>query len=141
MESLTVGALAKRAGVNLQTIHYYERRGLLPPAPRSEGNYRQYDEGGVRRVRFIKKAQNLGFTLKEIKELLSLRAEPRDRCEEVRARAEAKAADVEARIRSLESILTALGRLIDQCSEREPPTECPILTALDSEDLSGEARQ
>lgn len=134
MKNLTVGTAAKNAGVATQTLHYYERRGLLPRPSRSAANYRLYNEETVRRVRFIKKAQELGFTLEEIKELLSLRAEPRDRCAEVRRRAEMKAADVEARIRSLRSIQRALVRLIDQCAEREPPTECPILAALDSEE-------
>lgn len=135
MKSLTVGAVAKRAGVNLQTLHYYERRGLLPPARRSDGNYRLYDEDGIRRVRFIKRAQGLGFTLEEIKELLSLRAEPREKCNEVRVRAEAKLADVEERIRSLGAIREALGSLIDECTERRPASECPILSALDSDDF------
>ena len=83
MEGLKVGEVAKKAGVNLQTIHYYERRGLLPQPPRTGSNYRAYPEDSVRRVQFVKRAQELGFTLKEIKELLSLRARPRARCADV----------------------------------------------------------
>ena len=101
MEALKVGGVAKQAGVNLQTMHYYERRGLLPKPPRTALNYRAHPEDTVRRVRFIKRAQQLGFTLKEIKELLFLRAAPRTRCADVRRRAEDKVKDIEDKVRSL----------------------------------------
>lgn len=133
MGVLTAGAVARRARVNTQTIHFYERRGLLPKAPRSRGNYRLFEEEAVQRVRFIKKAQALGFSLMEIKELLSLRAEPREQCDAVRSRAEAKVRSVEERIAALERIRSALTLLIDECAGRQPTTACPILTALESE--------
>ncbi len=117
-----------------QTLHYYERRGLLPEPPRTAGNYRAYPEETVRRVRFIKRAQELGFTLREIDELLSLRATPRARCVDVRERARTKVSDIDDKVRTLVAMRNALTRLIDECAGKEPATECPILEALDSED-------
>ncbi len=134
MESLKVGELAKQAGVNLQTIHYYERRGLLAKPPRTESNYRAYPQDAVLRVRFIKRAQELGFTLREIKELLSLRAAPRTGCADVRNRARAKLQDIDDKVRTLRAMRKALTKLIGECSGRGPVTECPILEALDSKD-------
>jgi Hg(II)-responsive transcriptional regulator len=134
MTNLKVGEVAKRAGVNLQTIHYYERRGLLPKPPRTESNYRTYPDEAVLRVRFIKRAQELGFTLKEIKELLSLRAAPRTRCADVRNRAEAKVQDIDDKVKTLRAMRKALTKLIGECSGKGPVTQCPILEALDLED-------
>lgn len=133
---LRIGEVAKQAGVNLQTIHYYERRGLVPKPPRTASNYRAYPGDTVPRVRFIKRAQDLGFTLKEIKDLLSLKAAPRARCADVRARAAAKLDDIDARIRTLQAMRQALTKLIDECSGAggRPVNECPILEALDAED-------
>lgn len=135
MEGLKVGEVAQRAGVNLQTIHYYERRGLLPEPPRTRSNYRSYPPDAVVRVRFIKRAQELGFTLKEIEELLSLRAAPRARCGDVRARAEAKVHDIDERLRTLRAMRRALVQLIGECSGAGPVTDCPILAALEPQDL------
>ena len=129
---LTRGKLAKRCGVNLETIRYYEQRGLLPEPPRSASNYRLYPEESARRIRFIKRAQELGFTLKEIKELLSLRAAPGAQCADVREQAEAKVADVDEKIRNLKAMRKALTRLISECSGDAPATECPILESLDA---------
>ncbi len=133
MNGLKVGEVARRAGVNLQTVHYYERRGLLPSPPRTDANYRSYPAGAVLRVRFIKRAQDLGFTLKEIEELLSLRATPRAGCADVRGRAEAKVRDIDEKIRTLEAMRRALTKLVGECSGRGPVTDCPILEALDTE--------
>ena len=93
MNGLTVGEVAAHANVHIETLRYYERRGLLAKPPRSTSNYRHYPRGAVRRVRFIKRAQELGFSLKEIKELLVLRAAPRSRCADVRERATTKIHD------------------------------------------------
>ena len=134
MESLKIGEVARQAGVNLQTIHYYERRGLLPRPPRTGSNYRAYPQDAVLRVRFIKRAQGLGFTLKEIKELLSLRATPRTRCADVRTRAQAKVEDIDEKILTLKAMRKALTKLIGECSGKGPVTRCPILGALDSEE-------
>jgi MerR family copper efflux transcriptional regulator len=134
MEGLKVGEVAKRAAVNLQTIHFYERGGLLPKPPRTASNYRMYSQDAVRRIRFIKRAQELGFTLRDIKELLSLRARPGSRCADVRQRAAAKLRDIQEKIRTLQRMRWALTKLIGECSGRGGVTECPILEVLDSGD-------
>lgn len=133
MQALKVGEVAKQAGVNLQTIHYYERRGLLPRPPRTDSNYRAYPPEAVLRVRFIKRAQEMGFTLKEIDELLSLRARPRARCADVYARAEVKIRDIDEKLRTLQAMRAALSRLMSECTGRSPITKCPILDALNPE--------
>lgn len=133
MKGFRVGEVARQAGVNLQTIRYYEKRGLLPRPPRTASNYRLYPQDAVRRVQFIKRAQELGFTLKEIKELLSLRAAQDARCSDVRKRTQAKILDIKVKLRTLEAMRKALTRLIGECSGKGPVTECPILDAMDSE--------
>ncbi|HTM51776.1 MAG TPA: heavy metal-responsive transcriptional regulator [Bryobacteraceae bacterium] len=134
---MKIGEVAERGGVNLQTIRYYEREGLLPHAPRLPSGYRVFAEPAVRRVRFIKRAQELGFTLAEIRELLSLRIDhERDRSE-VRAIAEAKVADIEQKVRTLTAMKDALVRLKEHCSGHGPASECPILESLDSDEGIG----
>jgi MerR family transcriptional regulator, copper efflux regulator len=126
--------LAERGGVNLQTVRYYEREGLLPEPPRLESGYRMFPDDAVRRVRFIKRAQELGFSLAEIRELLSLRVDrKRDRAA-VREIASAKLADIDQKIRSLEMMKHALMHLVDRCAGHGPASECPILEAIDSKD-------
>jgi MerR family mercuric resistance operon transcriptional regulator len=132
MDGMRIGELAKQAKVNLQTIHYYERRGLLARPPRTASNYRIYNAASIQRVHFIKRAQELGFSLSEIKELLSLRATPRSRCGEVKKRAQAKAKDIDEKVWSLQAMRKALSRLIGECSGKGPVTQCPILGSLDS---------
>lgn len=131
MESLRIGEVARQAGVNPQTIHYYERRGLLPKPPRSRSNYRLYPAETLRQIRFIKRAQELGFSLKEIQELVSLRATLRTRSGQVRGRAEAKLRDIDEKIRLLRAMRRALAGLVAECSGKGPVTECPILESLD----------
>jgi MerR family mercuric resistance operon transcriptional regulator len=128
-----IGEAAGRAGVNIRTLHYYERIGLLPRPARTESNYRLYSSDTLRRVRFIKRAQDLGFTLTEIRELLDLRIDRKATCADVRERAEAKIVDVEERIRTLRAMKRALTRLSDACSGRGPVSECPILDGLDKQ--------
>ena len=126
--------MAAQGGVNLQTIRYYEREGLLPEPPRLASGYRAFPQGTIRRVRFIKRAQELGFSLAEIRELLTLRVDrQRDRAA-VRAIARAKLAQIEEKIRSLEAMKRALQHLTERCSGHGPASECPILEALDSEE-------
>jgi MerR family mercuric resistance operon transcriptional regulator len=134
MEQLTTSEVARRGGVNLETIRYYERRGLLPRPPRTASGYRVFAPEAVRRLRFVRRAQALGFSLKEIKELLSLRAAPRTRCPDVRKRAEAKLAEVDAKIRSLAAMRKALEQLIAACTGQGPARDCPILESLDLEE-------
>ncbi len=133
MNGLTIGDVARKAQVNVETLRYYERRGLLAKPPRSDSNYRLYPEDAVKRVRFIRRAQELGFTLKEIGELFSLRATAGASCKAVRQRAEEKIADVNEKIRTLEAMHAALAKLVAQCSGQGPITDCPILETLDSE--------
>lgn len=128
-----IGALASEADVNIQTIRYYERRGLLPNPERTASNYRVYGPGTAQRVKFIKRAQELGFTLAEIQELLELRAEPDARCEDVCNRSRVKIRDIEEKIRSLESIKAALGKLIGSCSNEGPVAGCHILNSMNGE--------
>ena len=130
---LKIGEVAERGAVNLQTIRYYEREGLLPEPPRLESGYRMFPESTVGRVRFIKRAQELGFTLSEIKELLSLRVDRQRGSGAVKALAEAKVRDIEGKIRALEAMKRALTHLSGMCSGRGPASECPILESLDSE--------
>ena len=133
MHRLTVGEVAKRAAVHIETLRYYERRGLVARPPRSMSNYRLYPEETVRRVQFIKRAQPLGFSLKEITELLSLRAEPVTPCADVRERALAKIYDIEDKMRTLQAMKTVLVQLVAACSGRGAASDCPILASLDAE--------
>ena len=134
MESLTIGRLARAVGVNLETIRYYERRGLLPKPPRSGSGYRLFPAETKRRLRFIRRAQELGFSLGEIRELLSLRLAPAAKSADVRRRAQAKITDIEAKIRSLQSMKKALRELTQTCSGCGPVRDCPILESVDAED-------
>ncbi|OGP95855.1 MAG: heavy metal-responsive transcriptional regulator [Deltaproteobacteria bacterium RBG_16_47_11] len=137
MGSLSIGQLAREAQVRVETVRYYERRGLMPEPPRRESGYRQYSEPDVTRIRFIKRAQTLGFTLKEILELLSLRVDPKTTCGDVKRRAEVKITDMEEKIRDLQKMKKALMKLVVSCRGRGPTSECPILEMLGSEDSKG----
>jgi MerR family mercuric resistance operon transcriptional regulator len=128
--SLTIGQVAREAGMRVETVRYYEREGLLAPPGRSRSGYRQYPGDTVRRLLFIRHAKELGFSLREIGELLELRRGPRVRCDEVRKRAQAKIRDVECRIDSLERIRRALTRLAQECESTGTGEACPILDAL-----------
>ncbi len=127
----TIGQVAKRAGVGVETVRFYERRGLIEQPRKRSSGYRVYPEDVVRRIRFIRHAKDLGFTLNEIGELLSLRPDPHGSCDAVKESAEAKVADIEEKIGSLTRIQDSLGRLIDACESRSETAECPILEALD----------
>lgn len=133
MEGLKIGGVARRAGVNVQTIRYYERRGLLTKPPRTDSNYRAYPADAVRRVRFVKRAQGLGFTLNEIRALLTLRAGGRARCAGVYKRAKEKVRGIDEKVRTLQAMRKALSELMSACVGRTRVSECPILDALDSE--------
>lgn len=131
MATMTIGKLAKRAGVGVETIRFYERKGLIPEPPRRESGYREYGEETVDRVRFIRGAKELGFTLKEIDGLLSLRVDPNSPCEDVNRRVESKIRDIDERIKMLEGIRGSLVRLDAQCQGVGPVSECPILETLE----------
>src|SRR5437867_13204373 len=115
MGTLTIGKLAERGGVNLETVRYYEREGLIPPPPRNASGYRAYSHTAVRRLRFIKRAQQLGFCLSEIKDLLALRRDPDQLCTDVIRQVDAKSHEVDAKIAHLKAIRRALIRLKDSC--------------------------
>ena len=130
METLTTGKLAKAGGVNLETIRFYERQGLLPKPARTSAGYRTFAASTVQRIRFIKRAQVLGFTLAEIKELLALSSPARVSCGTVREKAEAKIKDIEDRIISLQAMHQALTELAESCSGKGPISKCPIMESL-----------
>ena len=134
MEGLTTAKLAKGGGVNVETIRYYERHGLLPKVPRTASGYRQFTEDHAIRLRFIRRAQALGFTLKEVKELLALRVRPGSSCADVRRKAEGKITDVDQKIRHLQAIRRALMKLTATCAGQGPMTNCSILEALDGQE-------
>jgi Hg(II)-responsive transcriptional regulator len=128
---MQIGEIARRAGVNVQTVRYYERRGLLEEPRRRASGYREYTEGSLQRLRFIRRAQELGFTLGEIGELLALRLHPRTTASDVKARALGKLEEVDARIRDLTRIRAALSHLAGTCRGGRGPTgDCPLLDAL-----------
>lgn len=124
--------LAEAAGVKRPTLRYYERRGLLPPPDRSAAGYRSYSSDAVRTVRFVKRAQELGFTLSEVEGLLDLAAGGPDPCGEARAVANAKIADLEAKIAHLTAMRVALQRLVDTCEQPRADRDCPLLRAIDT---------
>ena len=129
---LTRGDLAQRGGVNIETIRYYERRGLLPKPPRSTSGYRLYSADDARRIRFIKRAQELGFSLDEIRELLALRLSAKGTREGVRKIAEAKILDIKEKIKTLRAMETDLERLTTACCGSDGTvSECPILESFE----------
>jgi len=131
MDTLSIGGLAKQAGVAVDTVRYYERAGLLVPAGRLASGYRRYSALELARLRFIRRAQALGFSLKEIQELLAISSQ-RD-VSRVKRRAEAKLADVDARIAELQRVRSGLAGLIARCPGHGKAAECPILQALGGE--------
>ena len=128
---MRIGEVAARAGVNVETLRYYERRGLLAEPARRPSGYRSYDERSVRVVRFIKRAQELGFTLADIEELLRLAEGGSASCHEVRALANAKVVDLEGRIATLEAMRRSLLSLVRTCNRRGDSRECPLLEAIE----------
>jgi MerR family mercuric resistance operon transcriptional regulator len=131
MNHLKIGQLAKQANVNIQTIRYYERIGLMTSPQKLESGYRLYSDNDITRVKFIKRSQNLGFSLKEIKTLLTLRVEPEVSCDQVRKQAETKIQEIEIKIHELKQIKQALTKLVTACLDNHPTSECPILEALE----------
>ena len=127
---LTAGKLAKAANVNVETLRYYEKRGLLPEPPRRDSGYRIYPEAEIERIRFIKGAQALGFTLDEIRELLEMRIDTQANRADVRERATRKVVSIREKIRALEAMEEALNHLIHQCHGDGSTAECPILEAI-----------
>lgn len=132
MDGYTISEVASEAGVNQQTVRYYEREGLLPEAERTASNYRCFQPDAVRRIRFIKRAQELGFTLQEIRELLLLTPAAGDDCGTVRQAAAQKVSEIKDKIAALNQMRRTLEKLIDQCPGEGDLDECPILGAFDT---------
>ena len=133
-ERLTIGEIARRSGVGVETVRFYEREGLIAHPPRTAAGYRQFPPEAVDRIRFTQRAKELGFSLREIKELLALRTAPDSSCEDIRERAEKKIADINEKICHLKKIKEGLTTLKRQCDEATSIRECPILEALEEDE-------
>ena len=127
----SIGQLAKKANVNLETIRYYERRGLLPEPPRNKSGHRQYSIKDLRRTEFIKRTQSLGFSLHEVSDLLSLKVEPDKTCADVKQRVKSKLIDIDEKIETLQRMREVLLKLETNCPGKGPLNGCPILETLD----------
>lgn len=132
-QSLTISRLAKATGVGIDTVRYYERNGLLPEPPRRASGYRAYREEDVQRLRFIRRAKQLGFSLEEIRGLLELSQQNEQGVPGVHATAAARLAELDARIAELQRVRDGLRQLVDACPGHGTPHECPILKALTGE--------
>lgn len=131
---MTIGAVAKRVGVAIDTIRYYEREGLLPEPLRRASGYRSYGDSAVRQLRFIRRAKDLGFTLEEIRDLLALSADRQRGVKAVKKRAQERLAAIDARIAELTRVRDGLEQLVDACPGHGSPDQCPILRALADEE-------
>lgn len=128
VESLTIGAFAKAAGVNVETIRFYQRKGLLPKPDKPYGSIRRYGEADVARVRFVKSAQRLGFSLDEVAGLLRL--DDGAHCDEARVLAEQKLEDVREKLADLQRIESVLAQLVDDCCASQGTVSCPLIVSL-----------
>lgn len=133
MAGLRIGRVAKRAGVGVETVRFYERKGLIDQPPRKKSGYRQYPENTVRRIRFVRRAGELGFSLRETQVLLEFRADSAASGGDVRDRADAKMREIGDRIADLERMKRALAGLTARCTGVGPVGECPILEALEAD--------
>ena len=133
MLDFIVGKLARSAGVNIETIRFYERKGLMPKPARKPSGYRLYSDADLKRLNFITMAKKHGFTLKEIKDLLELRVAPQSTCEEVRIKANEKIRVIEEKLQELERMRKALQTLVASCHGSNPAGDCPILEAFEQE--------
>lgn len=129
--TFTIGELAKQANINAQTIRYYERRKLVWPNRRSTAGYRFYTSAELKRVLFIRNAQDLGFTLKEIQELLSLRSKASLNCANAQKKAEKKLEGIREKMRSLKKMERVLVALVSDCESKSPNSLCPILEKME----------
>lgn len=126
-ERRTIGNVAKLCGVGVETIRYYEREGIINQPKKSTETFREYPEDTIHRIRFIKRAQELGFSLDEITELLSLRVKGSGSCSSVKSKAEQKIAQIEEKIADLKQIQSALKKVKDSCERQAPGEKCPVL--------------
>ncbi|MCH7677989.1 heavy metal-responsive transcriptional regulator [candidate division KSB1 bacterium] len=133
MKTMTRGELAKLCGVNIEALRYYEKRGLIDPPERSDAGYRLYTSEDAAKIRFIRNAQKLGFTLNEIMELLKLRVHKNENCGPVLQKAQKKLDEVERKIKGLKSMKKVLNQLIHQCEESALTSACPILASFETD--------
>lgn len=134
MDPLTIGQVAKQTGISVETVRFYENRGLIPAPARNASGYRQYPPDTPRRVRFIQRAKAVGFTLADILELLELRTRPGVTCSDIHRRAEDKLREIDDRLAELGQMRRALGQLAERCRDDSDLSECPILDALEDND-------
>jgi MerR family mercuric resistance operon transcriptional regulator len=138
---LSIGRVARASGVHLETIRYYERIGLIPAPGRTEGGHRAYETPALRRLAFVRRARELGFSIEEIRALLGL-AEPGQRaCEEVRIVAEAHLKDVRAKIADLSRLQTILAETVGRCGKEGPAPSCPVLELLETDRVDAQGRR
>lgn len=130
MSGLTIGQVAQKMGMGIETIRFYERKGLIADPPRKQSGYRQYEPDVLDRLAFIQQAKALGFSLGEIHELMSLRHRPDTSSRDIKKIATARLADIEQKIKVLRRMQRALKKLVDQCPGQGSINECPILEAL-----------
>ncbi|GJM25619.1 MAG: heavy metal-dependent transcription regulator 2 [Phycisphaerae bacterium] len=127
---MKIGELSKQSGAGIETIRFYERKGLLADPVRSPTGYRQYEASVVARLQFIRRAKELGFTLAEIKEILALWFDANTRCEHVRQRAEQKIADIEEKVQSLHKMKRSLKKVISECESQDSVDDCPLMKGV-----------
>jgi MerR family mercuric resistance operon transcriptional regulator len=132
---MKIGAVAKQVGISVEAIRFYEKQGLIEIPSRNESGYRVYPPDAVKQLLFINRAKELGFTLKEIKELLFLRFDPNATCAEIKKQTENKIADIEQKILDLEQIKVALVKLTNICPGSGSLGKCPIIEAMDNKTL------
>lgn len=137
---MRTGEVALQTGVNIQTLRYYERRGLLPEPPRRDSGYRLYDDGAVRVVRFVKRAQSLGFSLNEVESLLELAAGGPESCDAALKVARQRIAELDRRIADLRAMRASLRSLVATCERPREQRECPLVHALAAPTGNGPAR-
>jgi MerR family mercuric resistance operon transcriptional regulator len=133
LDELKIGQIAERAEIGIETIRFYERKGLLEKPSRSKSGYRLYPPQAIVRIRFIQRAKELGFSLKEISRLLSLRVDPDTTCGMVKSHATAKITDIERKIETLQHMKHALVNLAKSCRGAGPTSQCPILDFLETQ--------
>ncbi len=130
MSVYSIGQVAKQSGVSVETVRYYEKEGLLEVPERKESGYRQFKGDAIARLSFIQQAKKLGFSLKEIGELLSITSDANTVCNEVKQLSQDKLVDIENKIKMLQQMRKSLKKLIDVCPGQAPINDCPILDAL-----------
>lgn len=131
LDTLTIGQVAKKSGMGIEAIRFYEREGVIPKPNRTESGYRKYNADIIKRLHFIRRAQELGFSLKEITQLIALKVTQKSNCAEVKKRALAKLDNINEKIADLERMRNALEEVTRACVASKPISDCPILKSFD----------